>query len=291
MKISIGTANFGQRYGVNRSILQYDDINVILKYASERNILGIDTAEAYGDAQLLIGKFLKKNGLQNRFEITSKLSPNIENDSKINNISAHIEKKLDNTLKQLSVECLECYMIHDTKSIYNQNIMDGFLKLKKKGKTRHLGVSVYEPEEVLEILKMPEIDCIELPYNVLDHRMKDVIHLSHEKRIYARSIFLQGVIMRDASDLPEGLEGLKSYITKIEELCRKYNITREELAIGYVQDNAEIDYTVVGVDSLTQIKRFYECMKMKLENAIVENVEHNFSNIRKELIVPTYWRK
>ena len=56
--LSLGTAQFGMDYGVTNKSgkIESKDIIEILKYANKIGINFIDTAQAYGQSEKLIGK-------------------------------------------------------------------------------------------------------------------------------------------------------------------------------------------------------------------------------------------
>ena len=72
-ELCLGTAQFGLNYGVTNSDGQVDKIEIqnILAAAVANNISYLDTAQAYGEAESLLGSCKPKNSL---FRIASKLS-------------------------------------------------------------------------------------------------------------------------------------------------------------------------------------------------------------------------
>ena len=69
-KISIGSAQFGQKYGVTDSrYLKNSEIKEILLYAKTKNINSIDTAYNYGNAESRLGKIgIRKWKFQLKFQ-------------------------------------------------------------------------------------------------------------------------------------------------------------------------------------------------------------------------------
>lgn len=58
-KISIGTANFGQIYSINKIKVNKKEIFKILDVAKNK-INSIDTSQNYGVSEKLIGEYIKK---------------------------------------------------------------------------------------------------------------------------------------------------------------------------------------------------------------------------------------
>ena len=61
--LSLGTAQFGLNYGITNKRGKISDSSIIsiLEYANKSGIKLIDTAQAYGKAELLIGNSLPKD--------------------------------------------------------------------------------------------------------------------------------------------------------------------------------------------------------------------------------------
>ena len=58
MRISIGTANFGNVYGLNKNKIIYkNELNKIIRYCQKNNIDTIDNAQSYNKSQNLISNF------------------------------------------------------------------------------------------------------------------------------------------------------------------------------------------------------------------------------------------
>ena len=73
-KISIGTAQFGLKYGVNNKEgkLSQSEINKIINFCIKKKIYHFDTSQSYGDAENKIGVYLKKH--KKKLKITTKVS-------------------------------------------------------------------------------------------------------------------------------------------------------------------------------------------------------------------------
>ena len=62
MKLCIGTVQFGMDYGIKgQKKPTLEDSVAMLDYATQNGIYAIDTAEAYGVAENIVGEFLKRH--------------------------------------------------------------------------------------------------------------------------------------------------------------------------------------------------------------------------------------
>src|SRR5258706_13660907 len=165
MKFILGTVQFGLPYGINNGLGKPDqhEVNSILDFAYQSGIRLLDTAEAYGDSQEVIGKYHRQSA--NRFEIITKFS------SKRDDLPVQLKERIKRNLETLAVDSLYSYMFHsfsDFKSYY-QAFQSELRELKQTGVVQRLGVSVYTNQEIEELLKVDDIDLIQLPFNLLDN--------------------------------------------------------------------------------------------------------------------------
>ena len=104
MKIAIGTAQFGMRYGISNTTGKVSDLDIykILNLAQKFNINTIDTAIDYGDAEERLGK----NNLK-RFNLISKL-PSIPNN--VDDVASWMYEVVKNSTKVLNIDQLYCLL-------------------------------------------------------------------------------------------------------------------------------------------------------------------------------------
>ena len=131
--LCLGTVQFGMKYGINNRQGQpsMNDSVEMIKYAVDNGVKYIDTARAYGDAELVIGEYNKIYGVPKDIKIISKLRPNIiEADTK--DVNSLIRDEFESSLKRMGVDKLNGYLLHTPEYIYNQNILDALLNLKEE---------------------------------------------------------------------------------------------------------------------------------------------------------------
>ena len=78
-RLCLGTVQFGMNYGINNQGGQPTEESCfeMLDLAFENGIDIIDTARAYGTAELVVGDYLEYRKCCNKVKIISKLRPNI----------------------------------------------------------------------------------------------------------------------------------------------------------------------------------------------------------------------
>jgi len=244
-----------------------------MKYAVENGIRYFDTAYNYNDSESRIGKFLSfHKNYKNKVNIITKM-PSLRNE-KIN--EKIINKYFFSSLKRLGQESIYSYMVHDFNDIKNNSysIAKTFFKLKNDGYIKKIGVSVYDKSQIKFLLKNYDFDLIQIPISIFDQRLlKDDILLDLKKRgieIYARSVFLQGLIFLDRNNLSPKFKSIKKQLVKLNDISLKFNISKEEVALLFVNTITEIDKIVIGIEKIEQLKRNIE---------IVNNFK-NFNKIK-----------
>lgn len=276
MNLVLGTAQFGMDYGITNVMGKTNDkeIKEILTYAKDREVLVLDTSPAYGSSEKNLGLLNLEN-----FNVITKLAY-IEG-SEINDVDiVQIEKVFQNSIVTMNLTSIYGLFIHNAKDLCKPGSLKLYEKLqsfKKEKLVEKIGVSVYTVSEIEEIyFNEFEFDMIQIPLNILDQRMLESDVLSKLKskgiEIYARSIFLQGVLLSEWSALPiqfqENKSLIKNYFKKIEDL----EISKIEAALKFIDDIEEVDYAVVGVNSLQQLEE-------------IEKAFRNLSNLKERTII------
>lgn len=251
-KLILGTVQFGLKYGINNNSQkpnQYE-VNEILLHAHQSGIRSLDTAEAYGDAHEVIGRF-HRDYPSNIFNIITKLPADIEG----------VEQgKIEKYLCELNVGKLKGIMFHSYDT-YKKNapIISMLNSYKAEGKVDSVGVSIYTNKEMEDVISDDRIDLIQLPFNLFDNAnlRGEIINKAKDKgkTIHTRSVFLQGLfftsLLKDNPIIKALIEELK-YIHKFSE---QINISLQKLALNYCLQQKGIDQVLIGVDNLKQLKQ------------------------------------
>jgi pseudaminic acid cytidylyltransferase len=249
-KIILGTAQIGMHYGINNTseLLSLEDSLEILNFAKLNGISELDTANAYGESERVIGLY---NRCANLFTVNTKISK-----ANFNNLDEHVLFLLN----KMSLNTIDTLYIHKINDLFeNKNILKKLSKIKNEwGVCKKIGLSVYSNEEIKIASEIKEIDVVQCPFNLLDNdklRASNLNLLKEKgKEVHVRSIFLQGLFFADLDKLPSQVIELKPYLNKIKNLCEKYNCSISSLALQYVLSKPYIDKIIFGVDNISQLK-------------------------------------
>src|SRR5688572_844938 len=129
-KIVLGTVQFGLDYGINNKVGKpsRNEVFRILNCASSLGIDTLDTANAYGDSELLLGAFFKEYGCI--FKVCSKFSE-----------TANLAKRAKETIERLKIPQLQCFSFHNYE-VFNkitQSETQELLNLKERGLIKKIG--------------------------------------------------------------------------------------------------------------------------------------------------------
>ena len=262
--ICIGTANFGFKYGINnRRAIKNNDLRKIINYAGKNNINFIDTAINYNNSEKKIGVVNKYN-----LKIITKL-PKIP--KKITNVEKWIINKILESCRRLKTKNLYAVLIHDTAELKNQKkskkIYKAFDYLLKKKIVKKIGLSIYDPNELNLFFKKYNYQIIQAPINIFDRRLissgwgKKLIKKNVE--IFARSVFLKGLLLRDLDKIPEDFLKWKKNFKNFEQWTKKKKISKVEACIRYIKSLEEVKKIILGISSLEQLKQNINFFKKK----------------------------
>lgn len=273
MKLILGTVQFGLDYGINnqKGKPNQESVNKILNTAFQNKINVLDTAEAYGNSQEVIGAYHSKSN--HKFEIVTKFS------SLRVDLPVKIIDRVKANIETLGVDSLYCYMFHNYSDFktYFTDFKDDLRQLKSRGLIKKIGVSIYDNKELEDLLNYPEIEVVQLPFNLLDNinQRGSILKKAKDKgmEIHTRSAFLQGLFFRDIKSLPTKMNSLFPYLEMIQQNVKGSNINISDLALNYAVNQQNIDNVLIGVDSDLQLNQNIESLKIELPNQIVDNID------------------
>lgn len=107
----------------------------------------LDTAEMYGDAELVVGEAIK--GCRNEVQLVSKVLPS--NASRAGTIAA-----CERSLKRLGTDHIELYLLHWRGRHPLAETVAAFETLKRSGAIGDWGVSNFDVDDMEELLSVPD---------------------------------------------------------------------------------------------------------------------------------------
>ena len=129
----------------------------------------IDTAEMYGDAELVIADAIA--GQRDGLFLVSKVLPG--NASRRGTITA-----CERSLKRLKTDRLDCYLLHWRGSFPLQDTVAAFDELISAGKIRSWGVSNFDTDDLSELLAVAgkgKIACNQVLYHLRERAIEHAV--------------------------------------------------------------------------------------------------------------------
>ena len=162
--------------------------------------------------------------------------------------------------------------------------------------TQNIGVSVYEPEDAVTVVRDQSIDFIQVPYNVLDQRLDDTdfFELAEKNKVtvFARSAFLQGLLLMRADQLPPNLVAARPLVDEFRRIARKNNFNPSEAALLYSYCQPKIDYVLFGVETIEQLEKNLAALDRAAEfGNCLRQLRGHFKNVDRKIIVPSLWKE
>lgn len=285
-KLTIGTVQFGMPYGINNKIGQVSQTQVFelldLAYANE--IDTFDTAANYGEACQVLKQYLKLRP-QNKLKIYSKFITQQQE------VTAAIEECFY-SLELSQLEGIYFHRFDDYQKFSKWDLLKQYLSHQK---IKHVGVSLYNLEELKICIEDSRIDLIQIPFNVLDNHYQKIELLKKAKRrgkkIVARSVYLQGAFFLDENQLELKFKELAPLIAQVKGLADSYQLTYQDLLLRYVITRPYIDEVVVGLESKEQLlANIQSAQKNQINSDLVMQIE-SLSIPPTTLLNPASWGK
>lgn len=140
-----------------------------LRRGIECGMTHIDTAEMYGDAELVIADAIA--GQRDRLFVVSKVLPS--NASRRGTIVA-----CERSLKRLATDYLDCYLLHWRGSYPLADTVAAFEELVTAGKIRSWGVSNFDVEDLDQLLAVSgkgRIACNQVLYHLQERAIEHAV--------------------------------------------------------------------------------------------------------------------
>ena len=291
-RLVLGTAQLGMPYGIANTTGQPDlsQARDIIRTGWENGIHQFDTAQAYASSESVLGLALQELGLTNEAKIITKPHPNLDHLK-----PEALSRAVESSLYRLKVPSLYCLMLHSESflDILDRGLKDILFNITYVGHAKYIGVSVYSPEKALQAINSDVIDFIQLPTNVLDRRFEKAgvfnLAVAKKKKIYIRSVFLQGLILMRESEIPESLEFAKPALKILDKLAKEFGMARQEMALGYVKQKFAHAKIVFGAETPKQVSDTVSAWMADAMNSIPNKLEESFSSVDERILNPSLW--
>ena len=281
-KVAIGTAQFGQPYGISNlhGTTNYAEMKNILLTAYKNNINTIDIADSYGKSKNKLKQYFIEYPDQ-KWEICYK----------INDLKNSLKLKLSEINKNIGV-IPHILMFHKFSQLFKKENLN-LIKEIKQNKNLKLGCSIYYENELFKIIENDiPVDIIQAPLNILDKRFADkkILDLLEQNNItlHARSIFLQGLFFMSKKEINKKFPKLNIYDLLYNQININ-NYSMSELSLLWSLKCKNISKIILGFETNNQLKEILNIIKTK---KLSQKVYDELLKVRLDdynVIIPSNW--
>ncbi len=289
-RIQLGTVQFGLNYGIANTggKPSYESSRDIVATAYQGEINCFDTAAAYGDSEVILGRALNELKLQEKVHIISKIAPFDERDMSSRETEEFIITSVENSLKRLQRDYLDVCLFHRDKDYVYFDVLDN---LKSRGLIRGFGLSIDSTDYCDKLLES-QVKFIQLPYNILDKRFDDFLIQAAKRniKVFTRSLYLQGLLLMAENQIKPFLQDVIPIRRELEQLASDSGMTMPELCARFVLSNPAVTSILTGVDNLQQLQQNIELLsKAPLPEDIYQQVKSIVPVFDEKIIRPARW--
>ena len=291
-QLVLGTVQLGLTYGIaNRSGKpDYTRALSIINEAWKNGIREFDTAQGYGDSEDTLGRAIHDLGIGNEIRIISKFDPRTDHLR-----GDLLSDSLERSLQRLGVASLHGMLLHreELLSLWDRGLSRKLLEFVESGKVRKLGISVYTPAAAARALNSEGIDIVQLPTNVLDRRFENagIFELAREKNkmVYIRSIFLQGLLLLSADEVPDHLSEACTFLAELTRISEEYGLAPKDIAVGYIKKTMPHACVIFGAETQNQVIENIRAWHKELPETVCERIRGVFNDVAEDILNPARW--
>ncbi|HEU6448200.1 MAG TPA: aldo/keto reductase [Verrucomicrobiae bacterium] len=166
-----------------------------------------DTADVYGDgrSERLFAKLRRER--KEKFYVATKAGRRLPTQTPEGYTRKNLTSWIERSLRNLKTDAIDLLQLHcpHTEVFYRPEVFGILDDLVKAGKLRHYGVSVEKVEEAIKAIEFPNVQSVQIIFNIFRQRPADLffqLAQKHKVGILARvplaSGLLSGKITRDS---------------------------------------------------------------------------------------------
>lgn len=312
--ISFGTWAIGSAWG---TVNDKDSLSALHR-ALDLGVNFFDTADVYGDgrSERLLAQLRQER--KEKFIIATKagrrLNPHTTGGYNKKNLTAFIERSLRN----LNTDTIDLVQLHcpPTEVYYMPEVFGILDDLVQIGKLRFYGVSVEKVEEALKAIEYPNVQAVQIIYNIFRQRPADLFFIEARKRnvgILARvplsSGMLTGKMTRqstfekddhrlfnrrgEAFDRGETFSGVDyDFALEVVEQLRPLvpdGMTMTQFALKWILMNPAVTCAIPGAKNSKQAEENSKSVDMHpLPNSVMKKIKEIYDGCVRPL-VHHYW--
>ena len=193
--ISFGAWAIGGAWGA----VDDKDSLAALHAALDAGVNFFDTADVYGDgrSERLLAKLKKER--REEFYVATKAGRRLREQTPEGYSRENLTTFIERSLRNLETETIDLLQLHcpPTEVYYRPEVFGILDDMVKAGKLRHYGVSVEKVEEALKAIEFPNVQSVQIIFNIFRQRPAELFFAEAQKRkvgIFARVPLASGLL-------------------------------------------------------------------------------------------------
>lgn len=252
-----------------------DESLAAIRRARDLGVTFFDTSDSYGfgRSESLLGIVLSRH--RSDVVIATKVGVvrTSANELRKDFSRQHLLLAVDGSLKRLRTDYIDLYQLHNPtlEDLRREEIQETMDRLQELGKIRYWGVSIYNPDEGLEIVNKNWGYTLQVLYNVLNQSpAKELFPLASERgygiiaRVPLASGLLTGKYRQDtifkSDDIrqnfltPKRLEEAAARVDEVRSILGGAERSMAEASLRFVLANDAVSTTIPGAKSVRQVE-------------------------------------
>ncbi|KAF3906470.1 hypothetical protein ABW20_dc0106198 [Dactylellina cionopaga] len=296
-KLGYGTMGLSVGYGTAKPT---EERLKVLDAVVENGCYFIDTSDAYGDSEDLLGQWFKQNpGLREKIFLATKFALKWNPETNVLGVSndpEYIKSAIESSLKRLGVDHIDLFYVHRIdKQIPIEVTMAGMKELKDAGKIHHIGLSEVSAETIRRAHAIEPLTAIQLEYSPfaldIEEEERNILATCRELGIsvVAYSPLGRGLLTgryRSPDDFEEG--DFRTYVPRfnkenfpknlvlvdrIKELADAKGVTPAQLTLAWVMSRGEDIVPIPGTTRISGLLENLGALKVELTEEEQKEVE------------------
>ena len=215
--------------------------------------------------------------------------------AQVENVLEWVRSQVAQALLDLRQDRLYGMLLHrptDLLGPYGSELARALRLVQEELNIQKLGISVYEPKELLDCWQVLPYHMVQIPCSVFDQRFTSgpaAAHLeSNDIEVHARSVFLQGLLLMQAKARPDYFNSWINVFHAWADLIERSQKSALEVCMSFASQQHFIHKWVIGVDSEEHLVDLLN-VDEPIDREFVPSDWAPFRDLPLDLISPARW--
>lgn len=295
--LTLGTVGLGIDYGVFEGQQQpgREAGTRLIGRAIAAGITAFDTAREYGRAEALLANVTPDERVTviSKFKITREATRNKAQ------ALQQAYQSVKESLRVLKISRLPVCLFHMV-SDYDADavcavVPEVLSRLEQDGLIAYGGISADRLTELKQFAALSSVRVLQIPVNIFDQRLQeDPVweQLSRNNTIvFARSVFLKGLLLRHPDELRGNLRKAAVYLEALHAFASEAEMSIAQFCFAYVRDMKGIASIVFGADNEAQLAQNIGFLNSNpIPADVLKRAAACFRTVPEDILTPRSWK-